>query len=67
MNTKTRDRTIKCVVCGTSFVFTEHGQQFFLSRGYPDPKRCRNCRQTRKLLEGDAPSWRELWAGGGGQ
>ena len=42
------DKMIKCVDCGTEFPFTERDQQFFASKGFTDPKRCKTCRDIKK-------------------
>ena len=42
------DRTLTCVECGSEFTFSADDQQFHASRGYQDPKRCPNCRQSRR-------------------
>ena len=44
------DKTIKCVEknCGQEFTFTEGEQAFYESRGYTEPKRCKECREARK-------------------
>lgn len=53
------DVDIKCQDCGTTFSFTEGEQQWLSSKfgaTYKPPKRCRECRQRRKLeREGQAP------------
>jgi CxxC-x17-CxxC domain-containing protein len=39
------DRSLKCVACGTDFVFTINEQQFFAQKGLANrPKRCIDCR-----------------------
>ncbi len=43
-----QDRTIQCVTCGREFLFTAKEQEFFLSKGFKDPRHCRECRQHRK-------------------
>ena len=44
-----QDKTLQCADCGSSFTFTVAEQEFFQSKGYTnEPKRCPNCRQTRK-------------------
>jgi len=46
------DIDIKCQDCGTTFVFTEGEQQWLSDKfgsDYKAPKRCRTCRQQRKL------------------
>jgi len=43
------DKTLKCAECGGSFTFTASEQEFFASKGFAnEPKRCPECRQTRK-------------------
>jgi CxxC-x17-CxxC domain-containing protein len=44
----TSDRTLTCADCGQEFVFSASEQQFYADRGFSDPRRCSNCRQTRK-------------------
>jgi CxxC-x17-CxxC domain-containing protein len=44
-----QDKTLTCADCGASFTFSAAEQEFFQSKGYTnEPKRCPNCRQTRK-------------------
>lgn len=42
------DQTIKCVDCGNDFQFTDRDQEFFASKGFTPPKRCRPCRDIKK-------------------
>ncbi len=42
------DKTLVCAECGQEFVFTADDQEFFASRGYSQPKRCRSCRAVRR-------------------
>ena len=43
-----RDRSLKCVECGTDFVFTSGEQSFYADRGFKnEPKRCKNCKGKR--------------------
>jgi len=42
------DRSITCVECGQSFVFTADDQRYHLEKGYTDPKRCSGCRRARR-------------------
>lgn len=42
------DETIKCVECGTDFVFTTRDQEFYKEKGFSKPKRCKMCRELRK-------------------
>ena len=44
-----QDKTLVCADCNTEFVFTAEDQEFFQSKGYTnEPKRCPDCRRTRK-------------------
>ena len=42
------DKTLTCVDCGQQFTFTADDQEFFASRGFGEPKRCRTCRANRR-------------------
>ena len=54
-----QDKTLTCADCGSSFTFSAAEQEFFQSKGYTnEPKRCPNCRQTRKA---------ERYGSGGGK
>jgi len=44
-----QDKSIQCSDCGNTFTFSVEDQEFFQSKGYTnEPKRCPECRQTRK-------------------
>ena len=44
-----KDKTIKCVDCGTEFVFTARDQAFYAEKGFTnEPKRCKPCRDVKK-------------------
>ncbi len=43
-----QDKTLICSDCGQPFTFTADDQEFFASRGYSTPKRCRSCRASRR-------------------
>jgi hypothetical protein len=43
-----KDKTLRCVDCGNSFVFMAEEQKYFLSKGLSEPKRCKPCRELRK-------------------
>lgn len=58
------DRTLTCVDCGGSFVFTADDQEFHASRGFTnEPKRCPDCRRARKAARGETTG---SYGGGGG-
>jgi len=44
-----KDRKLKCLDCGATFVFSDGEQTFFWSKGLAPPKRCQECRLKRKL------------------
>lgn len=44
-----KDVKIKCQDCGEEFIFTVNDQRFYEEKGFIPPKRCRYCRQQRKL------------------
>jgi CxxC-x17-CxxC domain-containing protein len=47
------DKTIQCVDCGESFVFTAGEQAFYREHGLTNaPTRCKRCRDQRKQREG---------------
>jgi len=42
-------KTLTCADCGATFTFSAEDQEFFQSKGYTnEPKRCPECRQSRK-------------------
>ena len=41
------DRSLTCVECGQSFIFTADDQSYHAEKGYTnEPKRCTSCRQS---------------------
>lgn len=49
MNEQLKDKTIKCIDCGTEFLFTVREQQFYKEHDLNnEPKRCKQCRDKRK-------------------
>ena len=55
--TENQDKVIICSDCGEKFVFSVGESQFYQSKGFDPPKRCRYCRQLlrqkRKALESE--------------
>lgn len=45
-----RDKIIQCIQCNVSFVFSVDEQVHFASKGFTDPRRCRECRKKRSKL-----------------
>jgi CxxC-x17-CxxC domain-containing protein len=48
------DRTLVCEDCSEEFTFSADEQQFFYERGFQSPKRCKSCRQKRKMSRTDS-------------
>lgn len=42
------DKIIVCCDCGEEFTFTVRDQEFFNSKGFTEPKRCKKCRIAKK-------------------
>jgi CxxC-x17-CxxC domain-containing protein len=60
------DKTITCVQCGNSFVFTAGEQEFYAEKGYTnEPKRCRQCREEAKRTKSGGSSGGGFGGGGG--
>ncbi len=48
-----QDKTLTCVDCGNSFVFSADDQRYHAEKGYThEPKRCPSCRQARRAERG---------------
>jgi len=52
------DKEIECADCHRTFRLTADEQKFFQERGLSEPKRCKECREARKVQRG---------GGGGGR
>lgn len=46
------EEKIICNRCNEEFVFTERDQEFYLSKRYNKPKKCKKCRQSLKAKKG---------------
>lgn len=47
------DRVLKCVDCGSDFIFTAGEQLFFHDKQFKnDPKRCKQCKLKRSAANG---------------
>ena len=52
-----RDKMLKCVDCGTEFVFTAGEQLFFRDKQFRnEPKRCRSCKTKKSAMVGALPA-----------
>jgi hypothetical protein len=52
------DKTIKCMECGMEFIFSAAEQEFFASKGFTAPKRCKACRMKKKAAKNGGKSER---------
>lgn len=44
-----QDKSLTCVDCGQTFVFTTGEQEFFAQKGFQNaPKRCKSCKATKR-------------------
>jgi len=51
-----QDKVLKCVDCGSDFVFTAGEQLFFHDKQFKnEPKRCKACKQKRATMLGGVP------------
>lgn len=41
--------TLVCVDCEAEFEFTENDQEFYERKGFAKPKRCKPCREKKKV------------------
>ena len=55
-----QDKTLKCVDCGTDFVWTAGEQLFFADKNFKnEPKRCKACKAKRASRAASGPAMRE--------
>ncbi|HEY9686621.1 MAG TPA: CxxC-x17-CxxC domain-containing protein [Coleofasciculaceae cyanobacterium] len=60
------DKLIACTTCGTEFTFTGEEQEFYLQKGFQEPKKCKPCRDAAKAARGGGGG-RGGYGGGGGR
>ncbi|MCE3235170.1 MAG: CxxC-x17-CxxC domain protein [Vampirovibrio sp.] len=46
------DKDITCSGCGNNFVFTAEEQEFYHSKGFNEPRKCKPCRDAAKQARG---------------
>ena len=46
------DKQLSCTTCGTEFAFTGEEQEFYFSKGFQEPKKCKPCRDAAKQSRG---------------
>jgi CxxC-x17-CxxC domain-containing protein len=47
------DRQLQCCSCGKKFLFSADEQRVFQDRGFSEPRRCRECRDHRRIHSDD--------------
>ena len=52
-----QDRTITCADCGQDFAFTAGEQEFYASKGLPEPEHCMICRGKYAAMQKDASKY----------
>jgi CxxC-x17-CxxC domain-containing protein len=51
-----QDKSLTCIDCGETFVFTAGEQEFFAQKGFQnEPKRCKNCKAAKRAGPGGGP------------
>ena len=60
----TTDLQLQCASCGTEFSFTAEEQEFYESKGFQAPKKCKPCRNAAKQNRGGGGGYGR--GGGGG-
>jgi len=46
------DKQLSCTTCGVEFPFTAEEQEFYQSKGFQEPKKCKPCRDAAKQNRG---------------
>ena len=46
------EQRLTCADCGREFHFGDKDQEFYHEKGFPPPKRCKECRQAKKEQRG---------------
>ena len=58
----TTDQQLSCTVCGSEFTFTAEEQEFYESKGFQAPRKCKPCRDAAKAQRSGGGGY----GGGGG-
>lgn len=48
-----KDKIINCCDCKEDFEFSAGEQKFFAEREFQTPKRCKSCKQKKRMREAD--------------
>ncbi len=60
-----QEKTIACVGCGAEFPFSIEEQEFYMEKGFSEPKRCKPCRDMAKQQKRGGGGGGAGGAGGG--
>lgn len=60
------DIQLACGTCSSEFTFTADEQEFYQSKGFQEPKKCKPCRDEAKRNRGGGGGGRGGYGGGGG-
>ncbi len=60
------DTQLTCSSCGGEFTFTGEEQEFYESKGFQQPKKCKPCRDAAKQSRGGGGGYGGRSGGGGG-
>lgn len=52
--------TIKCILCGEEFLFSDGERAFFVEKSFDPPKRCKTCRGPKERFEVCCEDFSEL-------
>lgn len=52
------DQQMRCTDCGEGYVWSASEQEFYKTKGYEPPKRCKPCRQAKKAQRNESGSQR---------
>jgi CxxC-x17-CxxC domain-containing protein len=58
------DKQLVCQTCSTEFTFTVKDQEFYIGKGFQEPRKCKPCRDASKESRGGGG--RGGYGGGGG-
>jgi CxxC-x17-CxxC domain-containing protein len=60
------NKELECTACGSYFTFTVEEQEFYTTKGFQEPKKCKPCRDAAKQNRGGGGGYGGRSGGGGG-
>ncbi len=61
------EKQIQCSSCGSDFTFSVEEQEFYQSKGFQEPRKCKPCRDAAKQARGGGRGGYGGGYGGGGR